>query len=391
MHYVLLGQGPLPSSSEPFCTFPQLRTWSLWKSLSQWCRKEGHTLELLLLDDREQPETYNVYAAKDMQALYQRVQSADAIITAGPFLPLIALLHLPTDIPLWLDYPSDPLADREAKHALSSLNNEEWCFVSELVDYAQKRADAIGVISHRQRWATTGQRLWLHCPSIPIHHLPIAFDFPMSMVHQSHGQDILLAGSNNAWLNIPKLEQALQNQTVHCTGMDVPHLEESSHRLPPSWTVHGWLSTPDLQKVIKTCQFGVWADRHGTEPLLGSRTRALFYLWNGLTPIGDTTTELASLLYEAQSMRSWEDSNPFQPVNIHQVQEFCRKTFAPDNIYQPLFSWMKSPSKTHPLRQSETLLSENRRLRQTLQNIYNTPTWRWGSKLHGWINRIIDR
>ena len=50
----------------------------------------------------------------------------------------------------------------------------------------------------------------------------------------------------------------------------------------------------ELDAVVKQCQSGVWADRLGIESTLGSRTRALFYLWNGLTPVGTLNTELRS-------------------------------------------------------------------------------------------------
>ena len=87
---------------------------------------EDLNVELLLLNDGNHSEGFNVHQIKDMQRLYEQVQDANAIITAGPFLPLFALLHIPDSIPVWLDYPSDPLADRKSKHTLLSISQPEY-------------------------------------------------------------------------------------------------------------------------------------------------------------------------------------------------------------------------------------------------------------------------
>ena len=155
------------------------------------------------------------------------------------------------------------------------------------------RADAMGVISKRQYFASIGQRLLLECTDIPIEHIPIAFDFRTKEAPTLVAQGTTVAsfsGSNNPWLDLDRLSNLLDEQTVHCTGMDVHHLPDR----PPTenWIQHGWLKDVDLQALLSQCSFGVWTDNEGVEPLLGSRTRALFYIWSGLTPIGDDTTEI---------------------------------------------------------------------------------------------------
>ena len=384
MKVLMIGQGPLPSTSEPFCSFPQLRTWSIHKTIQEWCTQQGHTVELALVHDGTYTDGLNVYAPADMTSLYNMAEHCDVVVTAGPFYPLIALMHLPNHIPLWLDYPSDPLADRDARNRKSPLPKSEWNFISELTHNALHRADAMGVISKRQYWASLGQRLSISTPEIPIAYTPIAFEFPSTM-RTSTGTDVLLAGSNNPWLNIARLDKHLQHRAVHCTGSTVPGL--SSQSLPTHWTQYGWLPPIDLQKIVDRCQFGVWADEQGIEPLLGSRTRALFYIWNGLTPVGDTTTELASLLHTEGHMSSWSDEPPLSPIDIVAAQQYCQIHFAPKTVYNGLLDWLANPSIRHK-RPTSSTHEENLRLRGALHKIHTSPTWRIGSTVHQWLNNI---
>jgi len=392
MSIILLGQGPLPSRDSSFCTFPQLRTWSKLKFLREHTQ---HEIELILLNDGTATESnsgqkeFNVYNATDMKALYACVEHADAIVTSGPFLPLVALLHIPDHIPVWLDYPSDALADRECKDKRSNISNTEYSFITELVQFAMHRADAMGVISQRQYYASLGQRLLLDCAAIPISHVPIAFDFPHErLMKQSHdSNNVLLSGSNNSWLDIQRLEKLLAGRTVHCTGMNVQHIKGTP--LPEQWNQHGWLTEEALQKIIQQCRFGVWTDTQGSEPILGSRTRALFYIWCGLIPIGDETTELAETLLNQKCMNSWSQADPFSSIDIQVAQSFCASTFGPEHVYQPLKDWLSNPKINHRQRSSSVEM-ENLKLRTELQTIYETKTWRWGSKIHQAFNKVVS-
>ena len=387
MKVVLLGQTPLPSSEVSFTTFPQLRTWSMYRWLQKNAPTLNLTVELQLLHDGNHREGLNVHHLEDMKRLYHSVLDADAIVTAGPFLPLIALLHIPDSIPLWLDYPSDPLADRQSKHTITPIPTSEYQFISEICRHAMHRADAMGVISNRQVFASLGQRLQLGCPAIPIKYTPIAYDFPHDgpKINPNRTGDVVVSGSNNSWLDLDRLSRLLQDQTVHCTGMSVRHLNDRP--LPGTWTQHGWLEDSDLQTLLSQCSYGVWTDTKCAESLLGSRTRALFYIWSGLTPIGDTTTELGTDLANAKCMNTWDQKNPFTPIDIERAQQFCVDNYDPDTVYAPLRTWLTSPNLRHRP-PSPSIHDENLRLRRELDGIYASKTWRWGSKIHAWIQQL---
>ena len=389
MKVIVLGQSPLPDPETSFCTFPQLRTWSIYRWLRENEAALNINLHLILLHDGSHSEGLNVYDLNDMKRLYQIAFDADVVITAGPFLPLVALLHLPDSIPLWLDYPSDPLADRQSKHNAEPIPSSEYEFISELTRHAMHRADAMGVISQRQLFASVGQRLLLGCTDIPIEYIPIAYDFPhqTSIGSVNSTTDVILSGSNNSWLDLNRLKNLLTDRIVHCTGMSVQHLPERT--IPETWTQHGWLNDIDLHAVLSRCSFGVWTDAKGVEPLLGSRTRALFYIWSGLTPIGDTTTELAQELTEAKCMNSWEQQNPFVSIDIDHAQQYCLDNYAPDKVYAPLRHWLGAPKLKHRTPSPSTHI-ENLRLRSELDAIYASKTWIWGSKFHGLIKQMLS-
>ena len=90
------------------------------------------------------------------------------------------------------------------------------------------------------------------------------------------------------------------------------------------------------------------------EPLLGSRTRALFYIWSGLTPIGDDTTELAQVLASNRCMNTWNQEHPFESIDIQQAQQFCMEQYAPDVVYTPLQLWLQTPTLRHRPPSGET-------------------------------------
>ena len=378
MNVLLLGQGPLPSTTEAFCSFPQLRTWSILKHIQHASSTFGWEVQTHLL---------NMHSSNNVltNTLLESLRWADVIVTAGPHYPLFILPHIDDNTPVWVDFPSDPFADRDAKHTVNKLSTEEWNLVTALRTYSLERADALGVVSQRHRWVCYGNLLEREATQVPIHYTPIAFDFPSLIRPQSTGTAFLLAGSSNSWLDLHEIHAQLKDQTVHCTGWSIPGYSTPA---PPStdWIMHDWLAQNELDAVVKQCQFGVWADRLGIESTLGSRTRALFYLWNGLTPVGTLNTELAVQLYTHKCMRSWTDK--LKPINIEAAQEHCTNTYGPSHAYEPLIQWLRNPTRVHR-NELGGLASDNLRLREALNKIHESITWRIGSRLHRLIYRLL--
>ena len=406
---LLLGQSQ-SNHQQQLGNFAQLRTWSIQKFL------ENLDIEtvFLPLTDQSSNEGFDVYHPQTLQFIQEIGHQVDACITAGPFLPLLAIHALPNSCPLWLDYPSDALADFHAKKGLypqptplekATLDTQQLQLQG-MIEMAFYRADAISVISERQKYATLGQLLMMSQEDIPIHTLPIAFDFPNPVQKQesstkhSNQAQIALSGSLNAWLNVEEIIHKIQHSSfkLHCTGGDINHYPSQHSKLQdiPNIIQHGWVSLPELERILHQCRYGLWVDKGNIEPLLGSRTRALFYIWHGLIPIGSCNTELAAFLKDAQALIPWDANQSIEEMcetsilPISSIQKLCADHFHPEIVYEPLKNWLHAPKRiTRPLK--DNLFGANQRLEQELRQIHQSKTWRWGSKLHHSLNQIVHR
>lgn len=400
---LLLGHhSPTIDKTEVFQGFPQLRTWSMRRFLEQ-----THDVHCVYLTDTNPPHPqeslYNIHNPTDQQRLYNLSGNYHCIITAGPFLPLIATQYLREDIPLWLDYPSDALADMEIKSQSEDIPHTEKAFVHQILRYAITRADAIGVISHRQKSSTMGQLLLLGSAHTPIFYTPIAYEFPTpEKKHKKQTTNILLAGSNNAWLDTLAIQNSVQNYPgiLHCTGGNVPFYKSQNVMQYASEKIHrhGWLDDHRLAQIVDDCGYGIWVDKPCVESFLGSRTRALFYIWNGLLPIGTPNTELGQTLLDNNALIPFQPSTPLQEyiqrnsVHIHHTQTFCTENFAPEKAYRPLVEWLEKPTLlVHTTNGIEDCIQENKRLQEQLQQIQQTPTWKLLHKLHSIKHNIMGK
>jgi hypothetical protein len=150
-----------------------------------------------------------------------------------------------------------------------------------------------------------------------------------------------------------------------------------------------------LPRLLQSCQAGIWMDRHGDEPLLGSRTRALLYGWMGMQIIGSPSTELAQELHSAGHLHSIDVGDApglsqailaLEPEAPHQArvrQEWMTKTYSIDAISDALSEWIAAPRHLPAVRVPESVLAEEHaRLRDELSTMRSTTTWRLLSAAH---------
>ncbi|MAA79542.1 MAG: hypothetical protein CL916_09805 [Deltaproteobacteria bacterium] len=391
---LLIGHGPQINSASTIVAFPQLRTWSMQRYLQSL----GHSVHTIYVDNKEK---------KLPNADY------DVAITAGPFASAYAALSLPDTIPLWLDWPSDPRADLHARlHSTGSLPEpSEQTFVTMLHTLSLRRADAIGVISKRQYWATLSSMIdWrIHDPDIhkKIYTVPIAFDFPFPQTahNRTEKKNIALAGSINSWFDaqksfqlLNKIVKELPQINIHIFGGRV------SHHITPNCPLqnwhhkqvhhHGWLSNNDFYTSLCKQDIGFWLNHQGVEPLLGSRTRALLFAWMGMDIAASCDTELMQNLCSEKLVWNIRTAEDLSTAMIGRTQhgkklkEYCRETYSPSAVYAPIGQWLRAPKRyKHP--HKDNVSDEIYRLRQTILAIHNSPTWRWGSRLHQLFQNIM--
>lgn len=393
---LLIGHGPKVRPQTTVMGFPQLRTWSI----EQFLGKHNYEVHTVLVPSTIEDRPLSIPSIH-----------FDAIVTAGPFASAYAALSLPTNIPLWLDWPSDPRADLHARlhHHEEIPSTEEQAFVAMLHSLALRRADAIGVISKRQYWATLSSLMdrGLHEVNLAsrVHTIPIAFDFPFphSLPFRGKEYNITLCGSLNAWFDIHAAQEILgsvletrKNVHVHICGGTVDHNKETTPLT--SWRhnrvhIHDWLPQQQLQDLLSKQDLGFWMNHKGIEPLLGSRTRALLFAWMHMDIAASCDTELMHDLLSKNLVHDIREANDLHnviespPNKGSQLFAYCQEQYAPEKVYAPLLDWLSHPQKRTPLTQ-EILQEEIFRLRAEMNTIYATPTWRWGSRLHSLGNHL---
>ena len=390
---LLIGHGPKIKSSSTNVAFPQLRTWSIERHL----KALGHDVQTVYVEKKEHklPKV-----------------ACDVAITAGPFASAYAALSLPDEIPLWLDWPSDPRADLHARlHSTGHLPvPSEQAFVTMLHNLALRRADAIGVISKRQYWATLSSMLdWkIHDEQLQenIFVTPIAFDFPFPKpVQRIQKKNISLAGSMNSWLDTEKSYQLLNDIidkypqiNIHILGGKVKHHIDPQCPIQ-TWSNkrvhhHGWLSNEDFYRLLCKQDIGFWINRPGVEPLLGSRTRALLFAWMGMDITASCDTELMQDLHLeglVWNIRNKENLREAFSSPIHhgsKLRKYCHDHYSPSKVYTPIENWLKNPVRSQKTTQ-EYISEELYQLRKTVQAIHGSTTWKWGSRLHKLLKKIF--
>ena len=366
-----------------------------------------------------------------MQAqIFTQSQAAHAVLTVGPYLPALFTPFVHPNTPLWLDWPSDPLADGHAKNSAAREDNllvphNSHFSIMESVSLGLKRADQIGVISERARWSLLGQLLLLESPdSNPnsrIWTTPVCFDFPTpSLIAKERAQDepmtIALCGSYNSWLWDKELMKGLEaflhispdSKVLLMGGSAEDHYDQGWIRAQnwgkstPQAQIVGWCSEAEFEGYLRQCDVGIWLDRPGIEPLLGSRTRALFFAWVGLQIIGSISCELADMMSKKGILLSASTASEVQAklleaqsqknTHLKQQQRFeALKSQSPEQVFKPLIEWLNNPIRLPSLlpekvhQQAEIIQN----LAQELKRIHTSPTWKYGSKLNRMLNRIF--
>ena len=187
--------------------------------------RSNHIREFLHNSERytthEVPLTaQNIYEEQLHANLYSLSTFCDVIITAGPFLPALVLPYLNRKTPIWMDWPSDPLADGLSKYTVQK--NINWSDIQNASRKALSRADAFGVISQRSKDALIGQLMLLgrvdqNFYSEGIHVTPVVCKFPEKIyiardndIQKKSTFDILICGSLNTWFDVDKLCNGLE-------------------------------------------------------------------------------------------------------------------------------------------------------------------------------------
>lgn len=229
--------------------------------------------------------------------------TADFVVTAGNGPPLRAAVATAGDRPLWLDLPGDPFAEAEAAAALAADPREVVDHAVATVLPALARADAVSVISERQRVATEAMLRTLGRFDVPVFVVPNAMEFDLPPgAPRGPGARVALVGGFNTWFDEDLLASALVGADVVVTSGPIPGhhtagFERFRARVPARYL--GEVPHDQLPTVLADRHVGIVVDRPIREAELGSRTRVLLMLDQGLRVLATPRTELVAGLVAA--------------------------------------------------------------------------------------------
>ncbi len=389
----LVGEGPLPGPRDVDTAFAQLRLHQLFTAL-----REDH--EVHVLDAR----------GDDVGAALRELRPA-AVVTAGTYAPTRAALSHVRDEPLCVDLPGDPFADAQMVAAFGGADEvadeARAVFVPALL-----RGDVFTTISGPSRHALIGQLGLLgRTARTPLDHdwsrvVPVAWEFPglVEAAPRDPGAParVALVGGFNTWLDDETLLAGLLRAMdrapldVDCIGGPIPghhtlgfarfaagarasrhaarfHFRE---RLPPA----------ELARALAACTVGVVVDRAGYEPELGSRTRLLLYLHQGLPVVATARCELARDLAHGGWLHAVPPGDPealadalCAPRGPLPDRGPLRARFSVDATTAGLRAWATRPTRAPIAGDANVVLALTRErdlLRDTLAEVRGSPTWR---------------
>ncbi|MDP6934580.1 MAG: hypothetical protein QGG40_16775, partial [Myxococcota bacterium] len=389
MRVLVVGCGPLPGPGVSQTHMSQLRTAVFLRVL----REAGHEVRGVLLGGGTPDEERDLHVASmegesDRDRLVELARDREVLVSVGAYAPGRVVVHLAEDRPCWIDIPGDPMAELRAVAEQGPVAMTRVSAALEAYLPVLQRADAMGVVGVPQRHALMGQLGLvgrLHGRAPPIHITPVPYEFPgqqRSARTRSVNEPlaVLLAGGFNAWLDDRAMTAALEASLssleqleVHCTGGAIPGHFEAGYARFLEWAgstrfgdrihVHGWLPERELGDVVESCHVGLFLDRPGWEPTLGSRTRLMWFVHQGLEPIHNSDCALARELASEALVPVLPDAFPgtIERALVHRVasegagpaigraQSWLARRFSPESVVAPLLEWLHSPDRADAL------------------------------------------
>ncbi len=323
---MLVGDGTLADAHGSDASFAQLRLLQFYEGLSN----DGHEVHVL-------------NAAHASRAQVQTI-APDAVVSAGTWAPVRVAVAIAGDLPLSVDLPGDPFADAQAA-AFAEGSTAHVAGVDAAANAAKEvflpalqRADAFTTIGAPARHALLGQLgvLGRLARTRPGHEnvfvTPIAWRFPGLAPAEPRAHRVgdalvvALVGGFNTWLDEESLLRgflaAMDVAPVHVIviGGPIPgHHEAGFARFISGAQCSPYaanfrflprLDGPALADVLSCCHVLTWIDRAGAEPVLGSRTRALLALHQGLRIVATARCALAQELAAGGWLTPLRDDDP---------------------------------------------------------------------------------
>lgn len=455
----LIGTGPLPSPGQRGTGFPTLRTHQFltallgaghdvrWASLVTRAQDDGFAPQGQVCEAHLEGHGYErVTVRADEPGRFLMLRDLrhehrpDAVVTAGPFLPMGAGARATAEEPLWIDVPGDPMAEAQSRAARDG-NDVAVQRYREMYGWALGRGDRFSVISAPQRHSLIGalgvsgrlvggalgeelvvriaaalpQPLATAAPSSPPSDATCA-----ALAAIPPGAPLLLSiGGFNTWLDDETMADAiLRVMATHpdlhfvatggsLTGHDEgtwPRFRDRLLRDAPAGrhALLGWVPDADLPSLLARADVLFFLDRMAYEPELGGRTRVLDALRFGLGIVGTAGSEMVRELrghpgfFEVDRPRATTSVDQRSALATTQLEHALttRRRYdygaaldahAQLSTCAPLLQWAAAPKRAAaraPVDFLEESWAELARLQDRLEHVWNSPTWRTLGRLH---------
>ena len=170
------------------------------------------------------------------------------------------------------------------------------------------------------------------------------------------------------------------------------------------FTFHGWVPHHEVPGCLEQAHVGISLDRPGFEPELGTRTRLLFFVHQGMeviTTLGcDLCREMEHLVHAVPNAspealarvlvtlyERGQDGRAAQAARAHLLERY-----ALESVMAPLLHWVENPARVAAVEDPSAHLSEElARVRAELAAVHATPTWKASEKAVGILRRSAQQ
>jgi hypothetical protein len=303
----------------------------------------------------------------------------------------LALAQSGLEIPIWMDYLGDPMAERQLlalRHGSDGGVDDQWAMLAPVL----ARADKLSGCSTEQCAALLGElgavgRLGRHTATYPLVHCVYPWVEPIAPLPAAkpllRGSKVpanaflaIQTGGFNTWLDVEMLFAALElamakAPRVHFAvaggaipghyGRGYEWFEQQVKASPRRDRYHllGWLAAGDVPRLLAEADLGLNLDLPCAEGILGTRSRLLDWLLAGLpivsTPGCETAQEMAAAGYltlapmgdakaAARAIVAAAAARPeFLREAARQGSRWLAKAHAPEACLRPLLAWAEAP------------------------------------------------
>lgn len=420
---LLLGHTPLPFENRNKMFGPGIRTWQFAKPLFD----DGHKVIVVgsripfVYDSDAPPLSVTCQEGITVHSLDQHlfetgsyVQNLvdqyrpDCIVGATAF-PSRVACELRTELPVWVDFFGDPMAEAQAK-AFTYCDDAYIEHFKRFSEIAISRGDVFSSVSEPQKHALIGQlgllgRLNQYTHGTPlVHSIPCAIEPKPCREHRSllrgvridHDDfAVLWSGGYNTWTDVDTLFHGLEaamSQDARIrfvsTGGQIDGHDEVTYprflamiersRFRDRFIMLGWVPSADVLDYSLACDVGINIDARNYEALLGSRNRIIQWMDLGIPVLTTETSEITSLLrterlgfvFEHGNGRSLAKgildllNNPEERrERVKRATDYVRCHWTFEATTRPLREWV-----THPVSSPDRRVQQLTRLSHAIAN-----------------------